>query len=186
MISEWPTVQQKSLNTKFSIVQLIDTYYVQIVRLANSILHNQHDAEDAAQEIFVQAQRNLKRFRGDASIKTWLFAIGINHCRRRLRRKQFKQLVLSVVDNKATSESTLYPEQMAIANESHRLLWSAVDQLKEKHKLPILLRHVHGLSGKEIAQVLNISEGTVYSRIHYAQKQLKAQLEHEPAFFEAR
>ncbi len=175
MINDW----QMAHDMPLTIEELIDCYYVAVVRLANSILHNSADAEDAAQEIFVQAQRNLSRFRGDASVKTWLFAIGINHCRRRLRRKRFKEVVLGVLDGAVSAESTQYPEHMTIQNETNRNLWAAVDTLKEKHKLPIILRHVHGLTAREIGETLGISEGTVYSRIHYAQKKLKTLLENE-------
>ena len=68
------------------------------------------------------------------------------------------------------------PEDALVWNERQRSLKQAVDSLDERHRLPVLLRYVHGLSVPEIAQALDEKEGTIYSRLHYANRKLRDQL----------
>jgi RNA polymerase sigma-70 factor (ECF subfamily) len=72
-----------------------------------------------------------------------------------------------------TGPSTPNPEEALILSESQRRLKRAVDDLDDKHRLPVLLRYQHGLSVPEIAHALELSEGTVYSRLHYAHRKLR-------------
>ena len=163
-----------------SIDDLITQHYAAIYRLACSLLDDSAEAEDATQEIFVAAHNNLHRYRGDASAKTWLFTIGVNACRKRLRRRKARQIFnIERVETVSThcelveSAETEQPEPTTIRNEMEAELWAAIDQLKPKHRFPLILRYVHDMTAAEIAEVLEIKEGTVYSRIHYAQRQLK-------------
>jgi RNA polymerase sigma-70 factor (ECF subfamily) len=70
------------------------------------------------------------------------------------------------------------PEQTTIQNETDQAIWKAVSGLDEKHRLPVVLHYVHELNVPEIAKILHLSQGTVTSRLHYARKQLHAQLGH--------
>lgn len=74
-------------------------------------------------------------------------------------------------------ESPVLPEDAAAQSERRQHLRDAVAALPEKHRLPILLRYVHNLTAPEIAAVLKIGEGTVYSRLHYARRQLRHALQ---------
>ena len=68
------------------------------------------------------------------------------------------------------------PEDVLAQKEVEAKLVQAVNDLKDKHRLPIILRYTHNLTAAEIAQVLEISEGTVYSRLHYARRELRQKL----------
>ncbi|MCB9421544.1 MAG: RNA polymerase sigma factor [Ardenticatenaceae bacterium] len=157
---------------------LVYTYYDAIYRLALSILADADEAEDAAQETFIAADRALAQYRGQSSVKTWLFAIAINQCRHMLRQRQRRQ---TITDAWRLARILLprpaLPEETMTHTETGDLLRQAVAELKEKHRLPIILRYAHDLTAPEIAQILQISEGTVHSRLHYARRELKQKLE---------
>ena len=156
---------------------LVHGYYAQVQRLALSLLNDLDDAEDATQEVFIAAARALPDFRGDASLKTWLYTITLNHCRRVRQKRQRQQMLrapFEKLQNWLSSAPT--PEESTTRREADRRLWDAVDSLSEKHRLPFILRYVHGLTALEIAEILAINEGTVHSRLHYARRYLKQKL----------
>ncbi|MEW5869318.1 MAG: sigma-70 family RNA polymerase sigma factor [Chloroflexota bacterium] len=156
---------------------LVTAYYDYVHRLTLSILDDPGEAEDAAQEAFIAAERALPGYRGQATPKTWLTTIAVNFCRRRLRRRRGRaalQAALQAVHLLAAPEDG--PEQTAIQDEARRELWQAVDALGEKHRLPLILRYVHELSVPEIAASLGLNEGTVHSRLHYARQKLATEL----------
>lgn len=156
---------------------LVHGYYAQVQRLALSLLDDPDDAEDATQEVFIAAAHALPDFRGDASLKTWLYTITMNHCRRVRQKRQRQQLFrapFEKLQNWLSGAPT--PEETTTRREADHRLWNAVDSLSEKHRLPFILRYVHGLTALEIAEVLAINEGTVHSRLHYARRYLKQKL----------
>ncbi|HEX2979753.1 MAG TPA: RNA polymerase sigma factor [Anaerolineaceae bacterium] len=156
---------------------LVVRYYPAVYRLAYSILGDAEDASDAAQECFIAAVRAQAKYRQEASLKTWLFAIAINACRGALRKRKVRQgfaQAWSSIQALVTGEPT--PEEQALNLERDRLLWSAVDRLDDQHRIPVILRYVHGCSVAEIARILGIQEGTVHSRLHYARHRLWEQL----------
>jgi RNA polymerase sigma-70 factor (ECF subfamily) len=156
---------------------LMQTHYAYIRRLAVSILNDEAEADDAAQETFIAASRSLDSFRHQASPRTWLTSIAVNQCRGRLRKRKVRQGLLNTLYNL----HLLHPpaeslESQAEQNEADHRLWRAIDELDEKHRLPVVLRYVHELSAAEIAGLLDLNEGTVHSRLHYARKKLQTAL----------
>ena len=157
---------------------LVSRYYEAIYRLALSILEDAAEAEDAAQEVFLAAARKLDSYRGDAAPKTWLFAIGINVCRMQLRRRARQRRISrawAALRGYAAWPAPL-PEEITAQSEESGWLVQAVRDLDEKHRLPVLLRYGHDMTAAEIAGILGIPEGTVYSRLHYAHRRLRERL----------
>lgn len=153
---------------------LVYAYYDAVYHLALSILNDAGAAEDATQETFISAADALPTFRGEARLKTWILAIAVNECRDVLRRRRRRQRLRSAVQKVQWLWSQpASPEEEAVRNEDQDRLYRAVAALPQKHRLPILLRYVHNLSGPQIARILDVSEGTVYSRLHYARRQLR-------------
>jgi RNA polymerase sigma-70 factor, ECF subfamily len=164
---------QSSDRSKPSIEGLMRRHYAYILRLALSILDDLDDAEDAAQETFVRAAAALDSFRGEASEKTWLYSIAVNVCAsqlRRLRRRRALESVLKGILQVAGQEPG--PEENSIDREQDRLLRNALQNLDEKHRIPIVLHYLEGMSALEIAEILKVKCGTVYSRLHYAREKL--------------
>jgi RNA polymerase sigma-70 factor, ECF subfamily len=162
---------------RLSIELLVHHYAEAIHSFATTILHDQHEAQDATQETLITAVRSMHRYQGDSSLKTWLFGITLNVCRRHLRRRQSKQMLLSVLQTlHLTTPSIPDPEGAAIRAESDQALWAAVESLGEKYRLPLILRYVHAMSIREIAVVVSVPEGTIHQRMHYARRLLHARL----------
>jgi len=163
--------------TAVDIETLIHTSYDAVYRLALAILETPADAEDAAQETFIAAARALSKFRGDTAVKTWLFAIAVNQCRATRRRRKWRQVLWTVLQKAPLAAANPpLPESSLTLSETQTQLATAVRQLKQKHRLTIILRYANGLTTPEIARVLKVSENTVYSRLHYARNYLRQYL----------
>jgi len=152
-----------------------------LFRLALSILDDPAEADEATQETFLAALRNLGSYRGGASLRTWLFAIGINVCRGHLRRGRSWRRVQAVLLGALTGDDqAAQPEAVSARHEQEDAVWQAVQGLGEKHRLPVILRYYHDLPVAEIASVLGISEGTVHSRLSIARDRLRQALQPTP------
>ncbi|GBC94511.1 ECF RNA polymerase sigma-E factor [bacterium HR16] len=142
--------------------QLLCRYRSPIVNLAYQLLGDRDEAEDVAQDTFVQAFLHLKRFRGQSSLFTWLYRIAVNACRMRLRKR--RPLPLSDVHR---PDETGFDEQAW-------MLKQQVDEVLRRLPQPLrevlILREMHELSYEEIAQVLRIPVGTVRSRLFTARQ----------------
>jgi RNA polymerase sigma-70 factor, ECF subfamily len=173
------TTQQENVLTDVQLEQLLRDYFPSVRRLALSILDDVHEAEDVAQETFIAAHRSMADFREESSIKTWLFSIAMNACRGRLRKRKVQQVLHGTLQAlHLLKGSPASPEQSAIQDETRDSLWKAVDQLDEKHRLPIILRYVHELPVPVIADLLHVSQGTVHSRLFYARQKLLVHVRH--------
>lgn len=150
-----------------------------VYRLCLSVLHDPGDAEDATQESFIAAINALDKYRGDSQFRTWLFAIALNTSRAYLRQRGRRgRLQSTLIDQVESSSETAHsPERQVMQQESSQALWRAINQLDEKHRLPIILRYYHDLSTQEIADVLNVNVGTIHSRLSNARTRLGGELQ---------
>jgi len=165
-----------------AVSRLVKDNQAAIFRLGLSILDDPAEADEATQETFLAALRNLGSYRGGASLRTWLFAIAINVCRGRLRRRRSWQRMQTVLLGKwLGEEQSVQPEAVSAQREQADMVWQAVQDLGEKHRLPVILRYYHDLPVAEIAGVLGISEGTVHSRLSIARDRLRGALQPAPA-----
>jgi len=159
-----------------AIEHFVQTYQQDVYRLALSILDDSNEAEDATQESLLAALHALDSFHGASSLKTWLFSITVNICRTRLqhhkRRERLKQVLSGILQVRRGSTV----EDSAIQNMSDEALWRTIHSMDEKHRIPIVLRYYHDLSVAEIANILQIPEGTVHSRLNTARRTLHAVL----------
>jgi RNA polymerase sigma-70 factor (ECF subfamily) len=147
------------------------------------------EARDLTQETFLRAFQSIERFRGDASLKTWIYRIAINQARNRWRwwrrRRRDVTVSLDATDEQherplATtlpSDNSPSPEQQTLARERETQLRDALCGLGRAYREAVILRDVEGFSYEEIAQTLQISIGTVKSRISRGRLELRRQLE---------
>jgi RNA polymerase sigma-70 factor, ECF subfamily len=159
--------------------------YALIFRLTN----DGEEARDLTQETFLRAFQSINRFRGDASLKTWIYRIAINQARNRWRwwrrRKRDVTVSLDATDDQndqplsATipGDNSLNPEQETLAREREGQLRNALLELRSAFREAVVLRDVEGFSYEEIAEMLQISIGTVKSRIARGRMELRRQLE---------
>jgi len=169
---------------RVAVEQLVREYQPQLFRLALSILDdgsdNSHaDAQETTQDALLAALRSLDSYRGEAKLSTWLFSITVNLCRNCLRSRQRRSRVRRIFQALTTpiDESPARPEDVIIQKQANSSLFGIVQSLNEKHRIPIILRYYHDCSIAEIAQILDIPEGTVHSRLNTARKRLRNWLE---------
>ena len=152
--------------------------------MALSLLHNEADAEDVAQEAFLKAFRNLANFRGDSKFGTWLISITLNEARSRLRRQaivRMESLDDPPNDGGVVSPALLrdwreIPSEAVERQEICQMLREAVISLPTIYRQVFQLRDVEELSVKETAEALGISVPSVKVRLHRARMMLQKQL----------
>lgn len=156
---------------------ILDRYYTALHYLAYSILGDADEADDAVQEGLIRALARIDQYSPGSNMRAWLSSIVVNNCQDRMRRRRVRQRLQNSLQSLFRSQQPPpSPENKNLAEEAKTNLWSTVNKLGEKHRLPIILRYVHDLSIREIAQILHIREGTVHSRLHYACRNLGRQL----------
>src|SRR5262245_1985760 len=151
-------------------------------RLCTSLTHicgSLDDAEDIAQEAFVQAYVKLRTFAGGSAFYTWLYRIAVNAAisRRRRKREQTsieskrEELGLEPMDDGERADERLLREERAV------LVQRALSRLSDEHRTILVLREIDDCDYDEIARILDLPVGTVRSRLHRARLQLKEQLD---------
>ena len=163
-----------------AIAELVAAYRPALFRLALSILADPAEADEAAQDAFVQALRALPGYRGAAAFTTWLYAITVNVCRGRLRRRGARERLRQALAGlwPLTSHAPA-PEAQAVQAEGRAAVSAAVAALPEPQRLVVVLRYYHELRLGEIAEILEISERTVHNRLHAAHARLRGRLADE-------
>jgi RNA polymerase sigma-70 factor (ECF subfamily) len=160
---------------------LYDDYAPRLGSVIKSYL-GYDDVEDVVQEVFIKVFRNVRKFRGDAKLSTWLYRIAVNVCKDTLsKRKRNNEFLTDFLE----SEDKVSLEPPASTNVfrevmdemSFEELMNVVSKLSEDDRLLIKLRDIDDLSYEEIADILDKPVGTVKSRLHYARKRLKELLE---------
>ena len=147
------------------------------------------EARDLTQETFLRAFQSIGRFRGDANLKTWIYRIAVNQARNRWRwwrrRKRDVTVSLDATDEHheqplgATlrNDNAIDPEQETLAREREGQLRHALLGLRRAYREAVILRDIEGFSYEEIADTLQISIGTVKSRISRGRLELRRELE---------
>lgn len=159
-----------------------------VYALARRILHHEQDAEDVTQQTFLSALENLAGFREEARFSTWLLRIATHAALKVLRKRRGLDVVSldEATDPAPDADHIPHPEYIADWRESPerlvqnretlRLIEEALAELDEKHRLVFLLRDVQGLSVRETAEVLGITEVNVKVRLLRARLQLRERL----------
>ena len=161
----------------------------EIYGLLYRLTENAEDARDLTQETFLRAFQNISHFRGDADLRTWIYRIAINQARNRWRwwRRRRRDVTVSLdapagpfaqpLHATLRAERTSDPEQHALAHERERALKGAPKALGRAYRETVVLRDIEGFSYEEIAVTLEISIGTVKSRLSRGREELRRKLE---------
>ena len=155
---------------------LLQKYQDRIYNLCRYMLENPQDAEDAAQDTFMKAYQGLKSYTPSASFYTWLYRIAVNTCLDHKRKFSFHSLFFSSdkenqIDHFPSQAPS--PESAYATNQSMHALQTALNKLSAKLRVVIVLSELEGLSYEEIAEILDVSVGTVKSRISRARDELR-------------
>ncbi|MCH2073678.1 MAG: sigma-70 family RNA polymerase sigma factor [Puniceicoccaceae bacterium] len=167
---------------------MVIRHYDRIFSRVLQLLNNKQDAEEVTQDAFIRAHRGLENFRGDASFSTWLYQIATNLAHNRywywFRRKRDQSISLDqpqCEDGSLTLENVMpcadeNPAEAVVTQEFVDRVSACMQYLNDKHKEVLILRNVKNLTYDEIAQQLEISVGTVKSRIARARESLRGLL----------
>ncbi|MBT0666481.1 sigma-70 family RNA polymerase sigma factor [Geobacter pelophilus] len=156
--------------------ELVLKYQDRIYNLCRYMLENPQDAEDAAQDTFIKAYQGLKNYSPTASFYTWLYRIAVNTCIDHKRKFSLQSLFFS--DNKDNHierfpSQAPTPESAYATKQSMHALQAALNNLSAKLRVVVVLNELEGLSYEEIAEILDVSIGTVKSRISRAREDLQ-------------
>ena len=160
--------------------RLVETTSNHIYRLALRILRDPQDAEDVLQESYIKALRALPDFEGRSSLSTWLYRIAVNESLMLLRKRRVN--LLSVEEDPEEGEETPsmvltdwvnLPEKELLSSEARHHLDAAVDSLPDTLRVVFILRDVEGLSIRETAEMLGLTETAVKTRLLRARLQLR-------------
>ena len=138
---------------------------------------NHEDASDLSQDIFLRAYKGLRSFRGQSSLATWLYRIGVNVCLNRVSAKAPLEKMTEAMDDRqyidTHSES---PSDRLLKEERGARVRAAIAELPRRQRATLILRMYHEMSHQEIADVLGSSVGTVKANFFHALGNLKKQL----------
>lgn len=170
--------------------ELVRRHQRRVFNLCYRIIGNRDEAEDVAQEVFITVFKAIKNFRGDSTFSTWVHRVTTNHCKNRLkylkRRRYFQTTSIDETQDTGegeqkreyASDEFYTPEEDLERSEVGAEIEGAIAQLDEDYRIVIVMRDVQGMSYQEIADVLELKEGTVKSRIHRARLELQGKLRH--------
>jgi RNA polymerase sigma-70 factor (ECF subfamily) len=164
--------------------QIVRQYQRKVYRVLHLMLKRPEDADNLTQECFLRAYTSMHSFRGDCSVQTWLLRIAVNLARddARNRRAGFWKRLLRL-DEPGTSADQLEPvceratpERGMLAREELDAVWRAVEMLSTRQKEVFVLRFAEEMELKEIAEVLNLSTGTVKTQLFRAVTSVREQV----------
>lgn len=158
--------------------QLIEAYKGWVYHLAYGFVRDPSDAEDLAQDVFVEVHRWLRTYRGEAQFSTWLYRVATNVCLRAVRGRGGKNRIVAVEDLDRYGEVMISepPEETAMHSESRRQVQRMVAELPEHYRAAVVLCDLQELTYEEAAKALRVSIGTVRSRVHRGRNLLKSKL----------
>lgn len=162
---------------------LVDIHQVKVLNLCLRLLGTRQNAEDVAQEVFVQVYRSAGAFRGECLVSTWIYRIAVNRCRNFIRDNKKHQGVNALprvlrdeLRESERFERSSEPESARLAEELKHLAREAVASLPEKQKTMLILHQYEGRSYKEIAEILDVSLSSVEAGLHRAKANLQKRL----------
>lgn len=179
-------LQDLQLGSPQAFERLLDLYQQPIYRCVYRLLEDPSEAPDVTQDVFVKVFRKVREFRGDCSLKTWIYRIAVNEAANRRRwffRHRWKEIS---VDDKAEADSGNpdwfvdrrgTPFDLLTRKELRTAIGKCLREMDARLRTAVILRDVEGLSYNEIAETLQVSLGTVKSRILRGREALKAKLQ---------
>lgn len=184
--AEWEFVQRLQANDDAAYDELVRTFNGPVFHVAFRMLGDPAETADVVQDIFVKVFRSIGKFKGECSLRTWIYKVAFSEILNRLRwwRRRHKHSTLSLDDNSAGTDqergyglqvpdSRPTPEEILASREEEIAIQQALERLSSDHRSIVILRDIEGFAYNEIADILGVSVGTVKSRLARARADLK-------------
>lgn len=179
------SIQELKNGSQFGFKQLVESHKNKVINTCFGFVHNRADAEDIAQDVFVEVYQSVNNFNEDSSISTWIYRIAVNKSldfiRKSKRKKRWAELTRINLDSKNETDHWFADDnnpQLTLENlERIKILNSAIDMLPKNQRAAFTLHKYEDLSYKEVAEILNTSVSSVESLMHRAKINLQQKLE---------
>lgn len=163
--------------------EIVETWQDMVFNTAIGFLQNAEDAEDAAQEVFVQVFESVASFKEESRISTWIYRITVSKCLDQLRRNKRKKRIAFIQSLYGKNDILLidppdffHPGVKAENKENAAVLFKAIDKLPVNQRTAFVLNRIENLSYREISDIMNSSESAVDSLLQRAKKNLQSHL----------
>ena len=182
-LNEQELIKQLRQGTEPAFRWLVDNYRNRVFHTVLNILQDTNEAEDAAQEAFIQVFESVKTFKEESSLSTWIYRIAVHKALDKIRRRKTRQRLHSLLpwwmpDEKKSEEAVFQHPGIAAENkEKAAILFKAIEALPEKQKLAFTLIKVQGMNYEEACEILQQNIKAVESLISRAKVNLQKQLE---------
>jgi len=168
---------------QFAFKELVEKYQTMVINTCIGFLHDKQDAEDIAQEVFIEVFYSLRKFRQEAKLTTWMYRIAVNKSLNFLRSKKRRQWIqsfedvfgMSRQDQKQPAEMRNPATDMEMQEEA-TLIHNAINSLSENQRIAFTLNKYDDLPYSEIAEIMGVSLSSVESLIHRAKMNLQQKL----------
>jgi RNA polymerase sigma-70 factor (ECF subfamily) len=185
-MSDRELVERAQAGSQDAFSALVEKYRAKMFNLAYSLTRNREAADDLAQEVFIKAYLALSKFKYQSAFGTWLYRIAVNASKDFLR-KEGRLRKVSLEDSPPGTlmqeDDTVQIDEAKETEKQKQLVRQALKSLPEKYQVILTLRDIQGFPYGEISQVLDISPGTVDSRLHRARKMLRKRVHQISARF---
>lgn len=178
-------IERISLQDESAFKELVNAHKDQVYNTCLGFLRNPQDAEDVAQEVFIQVFDSIGEFREESSLSTWVYRIAVTKSleliryQKRKKRSGFFQAIRSAFsepDDQEDKTEYMHPGIQLENKERAEVLFSEIEKLNEKQRVAFTLQKIEGLSYQEVADVMELSLPAVESLIYRAKENLKKQL----------
>ena len=181
---DWELVQRCRKGERKAQYELYQLYKDRVFNIAYRMANSQQDAEDITQMAFVRVFKKIDSFRGDSAFSSWVYRLTVNICINHFRReKRKKELVVHELSELAINLKILKTNEQA--SKMKPFLEKAIRALPAGYRMIFVLYDIEGYKHEEIAEMMNISEGTSKSQLHKARKELKQYLEPYLAMYQS-
>jgi RNA polymerase sigma-70 factor (ECF subfamily) len=163
--------------------EMVETWQDMVFNTAIGFLQNAEDAEDTAQEVFIQVYESVEKFKEESKLSTWIYRITVTKCLDHLRKKKRKKRFAFIQSLYGKNEALVvdppdffHPGVKTENKENAAALFKAITKLPENQKTAFMLNKIENLSYREIAEIMNSSESAIDSLLQRAKKNLRNEL----------
>ena len=182
-MEETELIQQLLQKDESAFRWLVETYRNKIFNTVLNILQDTEDAEDSAQEVFIQVYESISSFKKQSTLSTWIYRIAVRKALDKLRKRKTRLRLLSVIpwwmpdENKNEQRNFFHPGVTLENKEKAAVLFKAINTLPEKQKVALTLIKVQGMNYEEAGQIMQQNVKAVESLISRAKQNLQIQLQ---------